>query len=337
MQLAFVITGVCRPGQSVGLDLLRFLSDERHHCVLWIDFKDPVDYAREKARVEAAFPGARVYCAPRAIWGGPSIVGSMLEGIATCLRDFADWTHLIFCSTSDVPLAPKHQILSSLDEMSGFDYCGSRWNHGTTDLLKPLETVPVCSDPTADRSYAWYPIRSDMRLRIETALDQIYTPPAIRSRRLCNEVFERYIVATSESFLLSYLSVHRLTEERLRERHAFFSRFGLYAGRQWCMCSRKLCDILVSEQVDDLFLQWFSDILIPDECFFQTVAQHFLKSEKIEVLWKNFYHNDAGNSSIGPPQLKELSVTRSPHELFVRRSVQQMDFETILRDLSEQR
>ena len=168
------------------------------------------------------------------------------------------------------------------------------------------------------------------RFRREAALAEEFPPQNINSLRLCNDLFERYLVSVSENVAQRQLSIHRITPGRAAERSAFFSRFGLHAGRQWCVLSRRLCDLVLSDHVDDVFRDWFNDMLIPDECFFQTIVSHYAKSGHIRAFWKNLYLHDAQNTAVWPKQLPEIAATRAPHELFVRKSAAPMDFGALL-------
>jgi hypothetical protein len=254
----------------------------------------------------------------------------MLAAIAHCAQSIPEWTHIVFCAMQDVPLAPKAVLLSALAEIADeSDYVGSRWNANAWDLVRPLERAPTSEDPLAERLYERFAIRGTTTIRRETALAEMYPPQNIGSLRLCNDLFERYLVSVSEKVTQRQLSIHRMTPGRATERSAFFSRFGLHAGRQWCVLSRRLCDLLLSDYVDDIFRDWFSDMLIPDECFFQTIASHYAKGERIRAFWKNLYLHDAQNTAVWPKQILDIAATRAPHELFVRKSASQVDFATI--------
>jgi hypothetical protein len=333
MKAVFAITGVCEPGRTLNLDLARFLAHDDHHQVLWIDFKDPDDFSAAKQKVNGELPGTQICSAPNAVWGGASIVNSMLAAVAHCAQNIPEWTHIVFCAMQDVPLAPKTVLLSALSEIADeCDYVGSRWNGNAWDLVKPLERAPTSEDPLAERLYERFTIRGTTTIRREAALAEEFPPQNINSLRLCNDLFERYLVGVSENVARRRLSIHRMTPGRAAERFAFFSSFGLHAGRQWCVLSRRLCDLLLSDYVDDVFRDWFNDMLIPDECFFQTVASHYAKSGHIRAFWKNLYLHDAQNTAVWPNQIPELAANRAPHELFVRKSAALMDFATILAD-----
>jgi hypothetical protein len=330
MKAVFVITGVCEAGRSLNLDLARFLRCDSHFEMFWIDFKDPADFHTERAKAEAELPGTQVCFAPHALWGGPSIVGSMLAAIWTCAQNIPGWSHIVFCSMQDVPLVPRAMLLGTLAEIAdAHDYVGSRWNANAWDLVAPLQRAPVAEDLLAERVYDRFTIRGTTTIRRETALATQYPPQSINSLRLCTELYERYQVAVSENVTQRQLSIYRMTEGRAKERFAFFSKFGLHAGRQWCVLSQRFCDLLLTGYTDDVFRDWFTDMMIPDECFFQTMASHYAKAEQIKPFWKNLYLQDAQNTLVWPKHLLEVAAGREPHQVFARKSAAAADFEAI--------
>lgn len=331
MKAVFVITGVCEQGRTLNLDLARFLAHDDHRQVLWVDFKGPDDFSSSKQTVTEALPNTQICAAPNAVWGGASIVNSMLAAVAHCARHIPEWTHLVFCAMHDVPLAPRTVLISALSEIADkYDYVGSRWNANAWDLVGQLERAPCSADLLAERLYERFTIRGTTTIWREVALAEEFPPQNINSLRLCNDLFERYLVSVSENVVNLQLSIYRMTPGRATERFAFFSRFGLHAGRQWCVLSRRLCDLLLSDYVDDVFHDWFGDVLIPDECFFQTIASHYEKIGRIRAFWKNLYLHDAQNTAVWPNQLAKIAATRAPHELFVRKSAAPADFAAIL-------
>jgi hypothetical protein len=85
------------------------------------------------------------------------------------------------------------------------------------------------------------------------------------------------------------LSLVRLTHARAEDRFRFLSEYGLYAGKQFFVASR-FAEMLVAPTTVDLYHIWFCDVLIPDECFFQTVAQHHEQLGQISVNWQNIFY-----------------------------------------------
>jgi hypothetical protein len=247
VQAVFVITGVCQPGNPLNLDLARFLKSDEHQQILWVDFKDPHDFHTAHAQTDAALPGTRLCAAPNAVWGGASIVSSMLAAVAHCAEHLTDWTHIVFCAMQDVPLVSLNALLPLLSGIAqDHDYVGSKWNPNVSDLVDRLQNPPVNSNFLAERIYERFIIRGDTVIRREVALATQFPSSSINSLRLCNDLFERYLPAVAEAVAQHQLSIHRMTPGRAAERFAFFSRFGLYAGRQWCVLSRRFCDQVIT-------------------------------------------------------------------------------------------
>jgi hypothetical protein len=171
-----------------------------------------------------------------------------------------------------------------------------------------------------------------MSLRVEEALQTIYTPSAIASFRLCQDVFERYIVGTWEFQPGGVLTVQRMIRTRAQERLGFFSRYGLIAGRQWCVLGRSFCETLLGPPVLDV-LPMFDDVLIPDECFFQTVAGHLASSAALNVRWDNLYYADAQNALIDGAGLERLMRKPAPGKLFARKAARSLTEQVLNRIL----
>jgi hypothetical protein len=175
-----------------------------------------------------------------------------------------------------------------------------------TEVWEPIE------------NYKEYRFRPDMSLWVEDALSHMYTTEAVTSLRLCQDLFERYLVAAQEFSPQGVLMIKRMSRDRAQERLSFFSRYGLIAGRQWCILGKQFCEIILSPKVCGL-LHMFQDMVIPDECFFQTVAEHFAVTNLITVKWDNIYHADAQNSHIDVPTLEHLISMPGSRKLFARK------------------
>ncbi len=314
----FVITGVCQPGEQPNLNLARFFHTPETQVLLWLEFKRIEDYSLVSEAVKLTCPWAKLRCAPTAIWGSSSIMTSMLAAINVCLTEIDRWDRLVFCSIRDAPLASHEDILSSLDRNWNFDYCGSRWNRETWDILRPVSDIPVTEKWQPMESYREYHLRSDMTLRVDNALASIYAPDAVTSMRMCNDLYERYISSAWEYAPASLLTIQRLSRSQATERYDFFSRFGLFAGRNWCVLSRRFCNTMLNPISCELAAM-FSDILLADECFFQSVAQFFLSSGKISVKWENLYYQDAQSLYIDLPWIESLMRRPKQPKLFARK------------------
>jgi hypothetical protein len=315
----FIITGVCQPGEDLSYLLPRFLTHPENQILLWIDFKNLADYQRSADTLSDRCPQAVLRCAPRALWGSVSIVTSMLDAVATALQDFTGWHRIVFCSIRDVPLVSRDEMVGRLERDWDYDYCGSRWNHSTSELLRPIEMIPSIGLWEPIQHYRSYQIRPDVTLRVDEALTDIYAPDMIASLRLCHELYQRYYVAAREFQPKGTLTIERITRARAKDRLGFFGRYGLVAGRQWCVLSRKFCDQLMEPTLTDV-LSMFHDVVIPDECFFQTVAGQLEGIGEATVKWDNIYYADAQNMLINVPALTKLVSGPSPGKLLARKA-----------------
>jgi hypothetical protein len=181
--------------------------------------------------------------------------------------------------------------------------------------------------------YQEYRLRPDMTLRVDDALSPIYTSDAVLSMRMCNDLFERYIAAAWEYSPSSLLLVQRLSRARATERFDFFARFGLFAGRNWCVLSRRFCETLLYPISCDLAAM-FADVLLADECFFQSVAQYFQASGKISVKWENLYYDDAQSHRINLPWIERLISGHKQPKLLARKTDHTITYEDLQRLLT---
>lgn len=328
----FVVSGVCQAGEQPNLELVRFLYSNQTELVLWIDFKQPADYAGLKQRVDKQFPGVHVCLAPPALWGGPSVVRSMLEAFRFCSRAVPNWSRLVFCSNRDVPLVRRQELLACIDSWAEYDYCASRWTRHTADYWLTAESMMVADEIGVEREYLLVPIREGAFFRIDKEVI-INSPMPDWSFYIQSVSDGRFRLAVSENFAAPFLSLHRMTRARALDRAAFFARHPLIVGRQWCVCSRRFVDITLGDAAHDIFADWFSDILIADECFFHSVAMAHWQRGTIRVRWENLYHSDGFlKKEIDADMYRQLIASRRRNEVLARKEAGVRDYARFLED-----
>jgi hypothetical protein len=314
----FIILGVCLPHQRPNLGLIDFLYSEECDILFWLDCWEAADFIAVRGSVEVAYPRVIVAPAPRALWGGPSIVQSMIRALGYATRNIPNWTMAFFTSTVDVPLIPRARLFLEVSKLRTADFCGSQWTSRTEDVLRPNEFMVRQSTETP--SYLYYPYREDTHLRIETSLAQICPEDLINNKRITKTLAERYYFYVTENFSNCTVSFHQLTPNRARERADFFERFSLITGRMWVCCSRRFAAILSGDEVSDWFWRGFYDIFIADECFFQSVAQNYAQRDAISVLWRSLYYDGANPIGIDDERYRILLAMPYKGELFARKA-----------------
>jgi hypothetical protein len=325
-EVLFVVLGVCLPGQRPNLELVKFLTGSDAKILIWLDCIDPADFGDIKQNVEGEYPGVFAALAPRALWGGPSIVKSMLGAINYAIANIEGWRQAMFVSTVDVPLASRQRLLEQLRALRLYDFCSSRWTHPFEAVVKP--ELFVIDHASKKPSYRNFRFREDTHLKIDTVLMDVCTEEKIENRRMTATLTERYCFSVTEDFSTSTLVFNKLTRQRARERERFFQKFELVAGRMWVFCSRKFCEILNSDETTEIFNQGFRDLFIADECFFQTMAQAFERRRKISVLWKSLFYDGANPAIIDEDRYKEiLALSAYSDELFARKNTGISDYE----------
>jgi hypothetical protein len=326
----FLITGLALPGQRPMLELPRFLACEECEILLWIDFKDPSDFGPWKSAVEQELPLAHVELAPRAVWGGPSTVQSILGGIAFAIDKIPNWTRVVICSDRDVPLLRREDILGRIWSLRAYDFVGSRWNQSTNDLIPAAGTIPVVDSIFDHSEFRTYRVRQEMVFKVEEALARLYPEEAIRNLTIARTMPNRYRAAVSEGNLKDALILSRLTRTRAIERERFWQSMGLVAGRLWIMASRKLAEMLVSDRVSDIFNEGFRDVLNTDECFFQSVANFYCNKGEIEPLWAGLHFDDAHVFRVDRQVYLDMLTRKSGIQMFGRKAVEHFCYDQIV-------
>ncbi|HEY1795568.1 MAG TPA: hypothetical protein VGG57_05560 [Stellaceae bacterium] len=333
-RILFIVMGACLPGQRPNLELVKFLYGDDVRILVWLDCLDPTDYPGIKQTIENEYPGVFVPRAPRALWGGPSIVKSMLCAIDYALANIRGWRQAMFVSTVDVPLVSKPRLLGQVSALRLYDFCGSRWTHPFEVVVKP--ELFIIGDEPAEPSYRLFSFRLDTHLQVDVDLMAVCTEEKIENRRITTTLAERYSFSVVEDFYASTLIFNKLTPVRAREREKFFQRFELVAGRMWVMCSRKFCQILSSDETTAIFNQGFADIFIADECFFQTTAHAFEQKGKISVLWKSLFYDGANPTIIDDARYRDILASAAhSDELFARKNTGIGDYQKYLAEAEE--
>ena len=326
----FLITGLALPGQRPMLELARFLSCEDCDILLWIDFKNPEEFGPWKSTVRDELPSAYIELAPHAVWGGPSIVQSMLDGIAFAIDRMPNWTRLVVCSDRDVPLLRRGALLERISSLRAYGFVGSRWNGDPLSMIPEIGTVPTVESVFDHAAFRTYRVRQEMTFKIEEPLTALYPEEGIRSLRLAGTMPNRYRAGVSEGHRKDSLILSRLTRSRAVERTKFWQLMGLVAGRQWVMTSRRMAEMLVNERAQDIFSEGFRDVFIADECFFQSFAHSCESDGKIEALWDGFHYEDARVSPISRAAYQDILARKSHMDMFARKAVESIAFEQLL-------
>jgi len=326
----FLVTGLALPGEPPGYQLAKFLYGDDCDIVLWIDFKDANDFGIWKAAAARDIPSAHIRLAPKAVWGGPTIVTSILEGIAYAVAKIPDWTRLVVCSNRDVPILTRTELLAKISSLNAYDFVGSRWNNSAEAILPAMDSIPTVETIFELASYRTYTVRREMSFKVEEPLAELYPEKAIRNLTIATTMPNRYRTAISESIEKNTLILSRPTRSRALERDKFLRSLGLIAGRQWILTGRKFAEIIVSVQSIQLFNEGFRDVLIADECFFQSMASFYQKKGEIEALWTSIYFEDAKVFHIDGVVFKAMLAKRSGLEMFGRKAAGHLAFEEFL-------
>ena len=95
--------------------------------------------------------------------------------------------------------------------------------------------------------------------------------------------------------------------------------------------SRKFAEILASEPSGHFFNEGFRDVLIADECFFQSVANYFQRRGQIDALWASTYFDDARVLRIDEALYKQIIAQRVDHQMFARKAASIIPFAEFFR------
>ena len=110
----FLITGLALPGDLPEHGLGKFLSWRRLRPTVLDRLQGPqrLSGLEDDHRPRSTW-GAGSH-RPTGSMGGPTIVSSILEGIAYAVAEMPRWTRLVVCSNRDVPLLSRTDLLSKI-------------------------------------------------------------------------------------------------------------------------------------------------------------------------------------------------------------------------------
>ena len=321
--MLFVVTAVCAPGGSVNPELVRFLHGQDCDVLVWVDFLDPRDCGRVAETFEAEFPGVVIRAAPRALWGGGSIVQSMLQALAAG-ESLPDWTHAIFTSAEDVPLKPRMRLLAVTKSLAAHDFVSSRWTQETDAVVKPAEfRIAASEDPD---TFVEHVFRPTSHIRVAAAIADLCTDTLVNNGRMTRTLSDRYSIAATEDFAARSLVLRPLSPGRASDRAAFFARFPFVAGRMWVFLSRRLTRRLTGLEAFDWFQDGFRDLLIPDECFFQSAAEYLSRRDEAHVRWTSLQYNNADPCVVDRHWYPRIIETAGANEIFARKAAGIVDY-----------
>jgi hypothetical protein len=331
----FIITGTCLSGAIPNIELVKFLYGDDCDILIWIDFQDPMDFAALSNAMRYLFPRVFVQAAPKALWGGGSIVLSMLRALSYADASIQGWTQAIFTSIRDFPLVGRENILARLEQISLYDFCASRWTRQTSDVMAPGQSI--IKNTSGGDDYDIYNYRHDVRFRVSKELEETSPKELVSTGRLTRSVRDRYRISVQENFCTSTLTLAPLSPHRAQEREAFFENFELIAGRMWVFTSRYFAKMLISDEINDVFHRGFRDLLIPDECFFQSVAEFYSKNGCISAFWHNLHYKNANPIIVNSMTLPDILGNFGSGEIFARKVHDLKDYKLLLEAFEQQK
>lgn len=263
----------------------------------------------ERAKAIAAGRGnIRVFRSVPVVWGGMTVVTSMLRGMRHALGT-PGWTHFINLSGYDAPLWSQAAIRSYLQDKQkkGYDSFIGYYGDMPVQWDFQQEFAENQGEWSALRSFPYVVSRDDFREILET---KDISPIMNWTRRPA--------VHVTENILLKGIFCRSLSDQERLTRAALFSDLipRYRGGRQWFVFSREMCEWIASSDETIKLIDLLRDTLIPDEAFFQTLVE-----AAPAPLRKRVFSNNLRFSNGDPIQLTDdaLPHVKASKALFARK------------------
>ncbi|MBX6376408.1 MAG: hypothetical protein IRZ13_19545 [Acetobacteraceae bacterium] len=286
--------------------LFSLLYSEENYYFISAD-AEPEQVERLRASITAGRSNVVVVESAPVVWGGMSVVTSILRGISLALEQ-PGWSHFVNLSGSDVPLRSQGEIRNHLlawqerhfDSFVG--YFGSR-----------------APDWSCDRDEATAELREELAaFPAVVAAGDLAAALRDNDRSPVMRWYRRPAVYAEENILERRLRLRWLTPQELTVRRALFERHlrSYRGGRQWFVFSRPLCEWIADSERTALLAELLRNTLIPDEAFFQTLLEFAPAALKARIHPNNLRFRNGD-----PIQLTDdaLPFVRDSDALFARK------------------
>jgi hypothetical protein len=241
------------------------------------------------------------------VWGGSSLVAATVEAMRRALNIDKTWSVFTNISGSDVPLMPQEAMMQTLVDgkaagqttfIADFGACGF------DPLVHVDDTIHEWSD---------IPFRSDVLFRIygraRGLFERMVESPITRPG-------DRHGIHVYEDFGGKTLHIRPLFHMEQTARRIFFDKRPYHFGRQWIVMERKLCEFICADDSAAEIFEHLKTVMVPDECFFQTLLSS-ITSKFFGIVHDNNFRYHYGT----PYNLtdKDLSSLISSNAFFARK------------------
>jgi hypothetical protein len=285
--------------------LLSWISHSENLYIVMVDCSTPLPTSfLENLR---SLPNLHVFHDFPCVWGGASMVAETFAAIKRALRLSNRWQAFINISGGDVPLKSQEDIFQALSERR---LKGQRTF--ITDFGHRVFEPRIYIDESM-HEFTEIPFRKNITFnvfgRARSLFASIAQSPIVRPE-------ERISVHVYEDIGRKVLHVRPLFPLEQEARRKFFERYPFHFGRQWMILDRAICEWLCNSDVVAQTYECLKSVLIPDECFFQTL----LTSSEVHADSVSFNDNLRYKSG-GPDDLvdDDLIHLRSSEALFARK------------------
>lgn len=323
MKNIYLVTGACQEDEELNFQLTQFLDNGNCNIVLWIDFKSQSSYLRslESLKKINCSNNIKLINAPSALWGGFSILETLIHGLFYCSNNYRDFTNILILSIRDLPLINRHGFDMILENFSTYDFCGSFWNSGKYDFVKESQ---VDFSKIEGGKYNKYTYRSGVNFLVHESLSATYTESLIKSGRISDNLSDRVYCNAIEMGSINTICINPLNEISHLNRVRFIEEFGLYYGRMWIYINQNMLKLLLDNKNIIYMYQFFYSTLNSDEGYFQTVAK--LYSNFLKIWPHNFYYDDADVKLVTNENFSHFKSTRKTYDILIRKSHSDFNF-----------
>jgi hypothetical protein len=215
------------------------------------------------------------------VWGGVSLVIATIDAIKRALARPEQWRYFINLSGADLPLMPQNKIVDTLATLAKSNVTSFLATFENTELTD--KQLDILERPSTGE-YVDFSFRDDFKLLVDSALTAFFTnldSSPIRQPMLRSKIFVR------EDKDKKILYVRPLSGVEKLERNSSFHEFPFRYGRQWCVFSKDLCEFIANSKEASDILENITNTFIPDESYFQIVANQYVSQGRTDVNIQN--------------------------------------------------
>jgi len=285
--------------------LLSWISHPDNLYVVMVDCATRVPKSFQEAI--ALLPNVHVFNDMPCNWGGASMVAETLKAISIALSLSSRWQYFINISGSDIPLKPQDEMAEILDNWKSEGKSTFITDFGHCQFNPEIvidESIQDCRE-IAFRQNIKFLVYGQAKQLFERLDQSPITLPHQRSW-----------ICVSEDFHRKVLHMRPLYSVEKEARADFLAENPFRFGRQWMVIDRTMCARICESPITRRVFEFLKTVMIPDECFFQTLLNRPDLSESSILRSDNLRFKLGGPHDLHDGDLDELVDSKA---LFARK------------------